>query len=190
MESWVPVPDTGRSSLPPVKLPLMRILLFLRPAVAGVYVTLTVQFEPGALVEKQVVPVTTKSLLSEEKPESCSGTVPVTVSVTGCGVLGVLISWGANVRAVGESVAVDQVPVPWTAILVAPPVALSLRWIALLFSAVVPGVNVMLRVQLAPGTLVAGAMAQVVLDTAKALSSTVMLEIDSGTAPVTVSVTG
>jgi len=45
-------------------------------AVAGVYVTLTVQFEPGALVEKQVVPVTTKSLLSEEKPESCSGTVP------------------------------------------------------------------------------------------------------------------
>jgi len=48
----------------------------------------------------------------------------------------------------------------------------------------------MLRVQLAPGTLVAGAMAQVVLDTAKALSSTVMLEIDSGTAPVTVSVTG
>jgi len=149
MESWVPVPDTGRSSLPPVKLPLMRILLFLRPAVAGVYVTLTVQFEPGALVEKQVVPFTTKSLLSEEKPESCSGTVPVTVSVTGCGVLGVLISWGANVRAVGESVAVDQYPFPGQHIGCSAR-ALSLRWIALLFSAVVPGVNVMLRVQLAP----------------------------------------
>jgi len=71
----VPVPDTGRSSLPPVKLPLMWILLFLRPAVAGVYVTLTVQFEPGALVEKQVVQLRQIAAIGGEA-ESCSGTVP------------------------------------------------------------------------------------------------------------------
>lgn len=175
--------------MPPVKLPLMWIALLLSPVLVGVYVTLTEQFDPAALVAgavAHVVPETAKSLLSEVMVEINNGTVP-TVSVTGCAALGVLISWGAKIRGVGERVAVDQTPVPCTGISVLPPVALSTTWIALFTSPAFDGVYVTPKVQLVPGALV---VKQVVLVTTKSLLSELKLEIDSDTIPVTVNVTG
>jgi len=105
--------------------------------------TLTVQLAPAATVAGatgQVVLDIAKSGLSKVMLVIDIGTALVTITVTGCVALGVLISWGAKTRGFGESVAVDKAPVPCTGRSDLPPVALSITWIALFLTLAAEGV--------------------------------------------------
>jgi hypothetical protein len=106
----VPLPVRETVCGLPAASSLTESVPFALPTVSGVKVTLIVQELPAARVEPQLF--VSEKLALAEIPEIVSTAVPLLVSVTGRGWLGVFTTWLPNAKLVGERPIPGDVPVP------------------------------------------------------------------------------